>query len=348
MLRRKLAHQLALTCFSLSLNLVHAIEFTSRTLPPISFTSDSASNYSFSLNQPVQVTLDKTDASKTDAEDPDGLTLIPPSLKTFVHGFNADLVEIIQSSSTIYQAFDASSSGVVSSAPTIDFHLVESTPQWESRDKPNPLRIHFSLLGAESDLLKNPDLHYATSPSHSSEASHEAYVLNITSEGIKVEGVGARGAWWASRIILQEIALSVTEQPTSSRISIRSGSSFNSPAYATRGLMLDAGRHFYRPGFLKDLCSYLSFFSVNEFHYHLSDHYPLSRGPINTTADPEGWKRVYSHFSLKSNKTKDAENAPALSRLAKKNESLDYEEFMDFQNHCAEKGITVIPEIEAP
>lgn len=335
-----------------SFHLVNALNFTSSTFPPISYTSDSVSNYSFSLKHPVQITLGKEDASKTDINDPDGLSLIPPTLQTFVSGFRTDLKELLESTTTLYRAFDSISSKDEISSPNVDFNLVESAPKWTSERRDKPLRIHFSLIKLDSDLLKDPKLHYLASPSNSSKASHEAYILNITSQGIEVQGVGVRGAWWASRILLQELALSISSnEPSKSNFQIstvRSGTSFNSPSYPTRGLMLDAGRHWYSKSFLKDFCSYLSFFSINEFHYHLSDHYPLNRGPINTTEDLEGWKKVYSHFSLKSNNTDEAKDQPALSKLANEKESLDYEEFMDFQSHCAEKGITVIPEIEAP
>jgi len=61
--------------FSLALN------FSSQTFPPVLFTSTETSNYSFSLQHPIQVSLLKSDSFKTDIDDPDGLTLIPPKLK---------------------------------------------------------------------------------------------------------------------------------------------------------------------------------------------------------------------------------------------------------------------------
>lgn len=109
------------------------------------------------------------------------------------------------------------------------------------------------------------------------------------------------------------------------------------PAYQTRGFMLDAGRKWYSPAFLKELCSYASFFKMSEFHYHLSDNYPLNRG------QNASWQDVYSHFSLLP------EDKSLLGIIhGRENETLSRADFADLQRHCAARGVTVIPEIEAP
>ncbi|KKY25247.1 putative glycoside hydrolase [Diplodia seriata] len=100
--------------------------------------------------------------------------------------------------------------------------------------------------------------------------------------------------------------------------------------------MLDAGRKYYAPSFLKELCTYASFFKLSEFHYHLSDNYPLNRGHNET------WNEVYSHFSLLP------EDESLHGIIERPNETLSRTDFSDFQQHCASHGVTVIPEIEAP
>ncbi|POS69880.1 glycosyl hydrolase family 20 [Diaporthe helianthi] len=110
----------------------------------------------------------------------------------------------------------------------------------------------------------------------------------------------------------------------------------DAPAYATRGWMLDAGRKWYTADFLKELCTYASFFKMSEFHYHSSDNYPLNRGHNET------WNKIYSHFSL------FPDNPELHGIIERRNETLSRDEFEEFQNHCAQRGVTVIPEIEAP
>jgi hexosaminidase len=85
------------------------------------------------------------------------------------------------------------------------------------------------------------------------------------------------------------------------------------------------------------LCTYASFFKISEFHYHSSDNYPLNRGQNET------WNQVFSHFSLYPEKNKQLQGI-----IQRQNETLSRAEFEDFQLHCAQRGVTVIPEIEAP
>ena len=160
--------------------------------------------------------------------------------------------------------------------------------------------------------------------------TEEGYEIEITNRTVYIGGKGARGMFWGTRTLLQQ-ALIVNGS------SLATGRTVDAPAYATRGYMLDAGRKWYTPEFLKELCTYASFFKISEFHYHSSDNAPLNRGHNET------WNKVFSHFSL------FAENNTALQGLVeRKNETLSRAQFEDFQNHCAQRGVTVIPEIEAP
>ncbi|KAK1968605.1 family 20 glycosyl hydrolase [Colletotrichum sublineola] len=157
----------------------------------------------------------------------------------------------------------------------------------------------------------------------------EGYELDISPTSAFIGGTGARGMWWGTRTLLQLLL--------SQNGSLPVGRVVDAPAYATRGFMLDAGRKWYAPEFLKELCSYASFFKMSEFHYHLSDNYPLNRGRN------ESWQDVYSHFSLRP---EDESLLPILH--GRENETLSREDFASFQSHCAARGVTVIPEIEAP
>lgn len=157
--------------------------------------------------------------------------------------------------------------------------------------------------------------------------AEEGYVLEITEGTAIITGSGSRGVFWGTRTLLQSFlkngiapAMKITD----------------APAYSTRGYMLDAGRKWYSPSFLKELCTYASFFKMSEFHYHTSDNYPLNRGRNAT------WNLVYAQFSLHP-------EDPELQGLVQRaNETLSRADFEDLQNHCAQYGVTVIPEIEAP
>ncbi|KAL4949261.1 glycoside hydrolase superfamily [Aspergillus filifer] len=158
----------------------------------------------------------------------------------------------------------------------------------------------------------------------------EAYDLTITPSSISINGTGARGMFWGTRTLLQLLLSSNQTLPTLKTT--------DTPAYATRGYMFDAGRKWYPPTFLKEMCSYASFFKMSEFHYHLSDNYPLNRGRNET------WQDVYSHFSLLPEIDQELRGIIH----GRENETLSRAEYEDMQSHCAKRGIAVIPEIEAP
>ncbi|KAF5646702.1 beta-n-acetylhexosaminidase [Fusarium tjaetaba] len=157
----------------------------------------------------------------------------------------------------------------------------------------------------------------------------EGYEIIINSNRVFIGGSGARGMWWGTRTFLQLLL--------AGNGTITSTLGRDAPAYATRGYMLDAGRKWYSKDFLKELCSYASFFKMNEFHYHLSDNYPLNRGKN------ESWRDVYSHFSL----LPEDESLRGILH-GRENETLSRDDFTELQSHCASRGVTVIPEIEAP
>lgn len=160
-------------------------------------------------------------------------------------------------------------------------------------------------------------------------ATEEGYELNVANGSVYIGGGGARGMFWGTRTLLHELLIHDG--------SLNAGRIEDTPAYETRGYMLDAGRKWYTADFLKELCTYASFFKISEFHYHSSDNYPLNRGHNET------WSEVFSHFSLYPE-----ENAGLLGLINRKNETLSRADFEDFQYHCAQRGVTVIPEIEAP
>ncbi|CAG7921071.1 unnamed protein product [Penicillium olsonii] len=222
--------------------------------------------------------------------DQNGLTLIPPSAHEFATTFRDDLQQLTNSS-------------------------------WELRTV-NRFPHHASgiFLGRVDNST-----HFAYENGRETE---EGYELEVENDSVVIRGSGARGMWWGTRSLLQQLALTPS--------SIQAGRVEDAPAYATRGFLLDAGRKWYSLDFLKDLCTYASYFKVSEFHYHAADNYPLSRGP-NVT-----WNKVYSQFALHP-------EDPALRPLVQRpNETLSRAEFDDFQHHCAQRGVTVMPEIESP
>ncbi|KAJ5170976.1 uncharacterized protein N7500_003759 [Penicillium coprophilum] len=257
-------------------------------LPPVHFDSTGLDHIGFSL-----ATTDRTiylDANFASWKDQNGLTLLPPSASDFANTFRDDLQELTNSS-------------------------------WELR-----IVTRFSKHASGIFLGRADRLDRFTY--ENGRESEEGYELEIQDGSVYIRGSGARGMWWGTRTLLQQLVLTGSSLP-SSRVK-------DAPAYATRGFLLDAGRKWYSLEFLKDLCTYASFFKLSEFQYHATDNYPLSRGHNET------WNEVYSQFSLHP-------ESEALHPLVQRtNETLSRAEFDNFQHHCAQRGVTVIPEIESP
>lgn len=101
---------------------------------------------------------------------------------------------------------------------------------------------------------------------------------------------------------------------------------------------MDAGRHYYPPEFLIEMCSYLSFFKQNVFHVHLSDNLYNNVDRYSTQES----MNLYAAFRLWS------EDSAVAGLNKRANESYSYDQFHHIQSQCARRGVTIIPEIEAP
>ncbi|KAF7591445.1 hypothetical protein BBP40_001548 [Aspergillus hancockii] len=158
----------------------------------------------------------------------------------------------------------------------------------------------------------------------------EAYALEVHEDGVKIAGASPLGAWWGSRSLIQAGVVNGLTLPQ--------GSAVDAPGWANRGVMLDAGRHFYPPEFLIEMCAFLSFFKQNTFHVHLSDNLynNINRYSAQQSMD------LYAAFRLWS-------EDPEVAGLNKRaNESYTRDQFDNVQQQCARRGVTIIPEIEAP
>lgn len=76
----------------------------------------------------------------------------------------------------------------------------------------------------------------------------EAYDFLISNSLYVISGSGSIGAWWGTRTLLQQLALS--EPGYNGTYTIAAGNGTDGPGWEVRGFMLDAGRHWYTTEFL--------------------------------------------------------------------------------------------------
>ncbi|KAJ8695892.1 hypothetical protein PTI98_005803 [Pleurotus ostreatus] len=203
-------------------------------------------------------------------------------------------------------------------ATTFTSDLKESfpslSPQLTSAEKPSKGAIFLTIDQDADYLLAN------------GRSSSEGYILDVSHQGIEVRGSSPLGVWRGVTTLLQGLVQGNGTFPT--------GTIVDQPDWATRGIMLDCGRQWYPANYLKEMCAYLSYFKASEFHLHLSDNLPgRVLGPLNST---------YARFRLHSDKLEFAGLSPHV------NETYSREEFDDLQRSCASRGVTIVPEIEAP
>ncbi|KAH9932422.1 glycoside hydrolase [Amylocystis lapponica] len=189
-----------------------------------------------------------------------------------------------------------------------------------------------------------PTIHIIIDPSlsfthYNGKSTLEGYEFEITESTYTIKAAGAIGAWWGTRTLLQQAALTLADGAKS--ITFPQGSGSDVPGWEIRGVMLDAGRHYFKTDFLADLCIYASFFKINEFQLHSSDN--LWNPAISNPGDY--WKELYAGFRFQP---------PAGSPVAgivpshRMNETWTKEEFTAMQEICTQHGVTILPEIESP
>ncbi|KAH7886681.1 glycoside hydrolase superfamily [Phlebopus sp. FC_14] len=167
---------------------------------------------------------------------------------------------------------------------------------------------------------------------YSGAITDEGYDLTISNSSFVVSGSGSIGVWWGTRTLLQQLVLSGKTPDGTYKFPVGSGR--DSPGWEVRGFMLDAGRHWYEADFLGEY----SAANINEFHIHASDNLWIPE----ILYGPE-WRTLYSSFRFQP-----PPDSSIYGLVPYRNESWPFADFSRLQSRCAQRGVTVIPEIDTP
>jgi len=158
-------------------------------------------------------------------------------------------------------------------------------------------------------------------------ARAEGYMLDVADHAT-IQGRTPKAVFWGTRSLLQAL----TGETTASASIVR-GRAVDWPNYAKRGFMLDVGRRWFEPSFVRDYVRYMSWYKYNTFQIHLND---------NEINPAEGdWSQAYAAFRLRSDKeefeglaaTDGAFTRPMWDRL---------------EGVAGNHFVQVVPEIDAP
>lgn len=166
----------------------------------------------------------------------------------------------------------------------------------------------------------------------------EAYKLHITPDTLLVKAAGSEGFLHAAQTL---------RQLTDGEGRVACTDISDVPAYRWRGVMLDVSRHFFPLSFLKKQVDVLSHYKFNRLHLHLTDaagwRMEIKRYPRLTNfaawRTDASWKTWWNdgkrHY------------APEYS-VGAYGGYYTQEELRDLVSYAAERGITIVPEIEMP
>ena len=121
----------------------------------------------------------------------------------------------------------------------------------------------------------------------------------------------------------------------------------DAPAYQWRGVMIDVSRHFFPISFLKEQIDLLATYKFNRLHLHLTD-------AAGWRMEIKRYPRLTSLAAWRTNvlwKTWWNDGKREYAQEGSENAHGGYytqEELRDLVKYAAERGITIIPEIEMP
>ncbi len=168
----------------------------------------------------------------------------------------------------------------------------------------------------------------------------EAYQLSVTTAGISVVGFDERGAGWGL-MSLFGLLPAPGEPPVIACCEIA-----DAPRYGYRSVMLDIGRHFRGPAYLRRLLDTMAAYKSNVLHLHLTEdegwRLEIAGLPELTSV---GGRRGHTlderdqlNPQLGSGPTSNGDGSGFLTAA----------EYVELVRYADSRGITVIPEINMP
>lgn len=168
----------------------------------------------------------------------------------------------------------------------------------------------------------------------------EEYAINIGKEGAVVEASALNGFVYATETLKQMLPAGVySGHKSQGPWVLPYVSIFDSPRFGYRGMHLDPCRHFWSVEETKRYLDVMSAYKMNRFHWHLSDD--------------QGWRAEIKSFP-RLTEVGAWRNGTMIEKDWGSNDGIRYggyytqEEMREVVAYAAERGITVIPEIDLP
>jgi hexosaminidase len=168
----------------------------------------------------------------------------------------------------------------------------------------------------------------------------EEYAINIGKDGAVVEAGALNGFVYACETLKQMLPAAIYGgKKAEADWALPYVSIFDSPRFAYRGMHLDACRHFWSIEETKRYLDVMAAFKLNRFHWHLTED--------------QGWRAEIKAYP-KLTEVGAWRNGTMIKKEWGSNDGVRYggfytqEEMKEVVEYAAERGITVIPEVDLP
>lgn len=169
----------------------------------------------------------------------------------------------------------------------------------------------------------------------------EAYKISVTPRAAVVRANSFNGVLYSLQTLRQMLPLSIygTTPDDKSRWTIPCCEISDAPRFAYRGLMLDCSRHFFTIDEVKKVLDVMVIYKLNRLHWHLSDD--------------QGWRIEIDKYP-RLTEVGAFRNGTMIKGDWDSNDGIRYggyytkDQIRDVIAYAAERGITIVPEIDLP
>lgn len=188
---------------------------------------------------------------------------------------------------------------------------------------------------ATKNYIRLSTLKFIKAPEH-----EEGYSLNVTKDGITINGNSYAGTFYGMQTLIQLLPVEKYKSSAGYKLNIPLVAVEDYPRFDYRGMHLDVARHFFPISFVKKYIDYLALHKMNYFHWHLTDD--------------QGWRIEIKKYP---NLTKIGawRDGTIIGRYpGTGNDNIHYggfytqEQVKEIVKYAADRRITVLPEIEMP
>jgi len=163
----------------------------------------------------------------------------------------------------------------------------------------------------------------------------ECYRIMSDRDGISISGGSILGVLHGIQTLVK--SLPVPDAPARCRFALPAGTVFDYPEFPYRAFMLDCGRHFFPVEDVKHVIDILALHNLNYFHWHLSED--------------QGWRleiKKYPRLTEVGSYRPGTRDPQDVLDGIPVSGFYTQDEAREIVRYAAERGITVIPEIDLP